>query len=140
MRADFHHARSIAANHRPGFRLEHERRKSRGAHAPADQHAGIVARLSRRERAFRPAEALGALGIAFAQGFRGERLAGNRLDVGIVLEAEGKRIDPCGPGRFIDGAFQRNRTGGLAGRTHEQRRAGIDPDGLVRGRDRRTGV
>ena len=67
--AGLHHARAVAAQHRARLGLEHQRRKGRGAHAPADQHAGLVAHLPRRQRALRPAEAFGALRVAFAQAF-----------------------------------------------------------------------
>ena len=137
---DLHHAAAVAADDRARFGLEHQRRKCRGAHAPTDQQAGLVAHLPRRERAFRPAEALGALRVAFAQRFRGKRLAGDRLDLGIVLQAERQRIHPAGPGRLVDRALQRDRSGRLAGRAHEQRRAGVDADRLVRGRDRGAGI
>ena len=128
-------AGAVAAQHRARLGLEHQRRKCRRAHAPADEQAGLVAHLSRLERALRPAEALGALRIAFAQRLRGERLAGDRLDLGVVLEAEGERIHSAGPRRLVDRALQRDRSGRLAGRAHEQRRAGVEPHRLVRGGD-----
>ena len=89
---------------------------------------------------FRPAKALRALRVAFAQGFRGKWLAGDRFDFGIVLETEGERVHPAGPCRFVDCTFERNRSRRLAGRAHEQRRAGIGPDRLVRGGNRRTRI
>ena len=39
---------------------------------------------------------------------------------------------PACPGRLVDRAFERGRSGGLAGRPHEQRRADIDADDFVR--------
>ncbi len=138
--ADLHRAAAVAPQHRTRLGLKHQRREGRGAHAPADQHAGVVAHRPRLKRALRPAEALGAVRIAFAQRLGRERLAGDRFDLGIVREAEGERVHAAGEGCFIDRALQRQRAGGLAGRAHEQRRAGVDAHGLVRGRDRRAGV
>ena len=128
------------AQHRPRLRLEHQRRERRGAHAPADQQPGLVAHLPRRQRARRPAEALGALRVAFAQRLGGERLAGDRLHLGVVLQAERQRVHAAGLRHLVDGAFQRDAAGRLAGRAHEQRRAGVEPHGLVRGGDRRAGI
>src|SRR5436305_10219796 len=89
---------------------------------------------------FRPAKALRALRVAFAQGFGGKWLAGDRFDFGIVLETEGERVHPAGPCRFVDCTFERNRSRRLAGRAHEQRGAGIGPDRLVRGGNRRARI
>ena len=69
MRADLHDAAAIAAQHRLGLRRKHVRRKCRGAHAPADKQAVTIAHLPRRKRPTLPAEPLGALPVAFAQGF-----------------------------------------------------------------------
>ena len=41
---------------------------------------------------------------------------------------------------LVDRALQRDRAGRFAGRAHEQRRAGVEPHRLMRGRDRRTGI
>ena len=141
VRADLHHAacrrwRSTAR----ACGLEHQRREGRRAHAPADQQAVLVAHLPRRQRAARPAEALGALRVAFAQRLRGERLAGDRLDLGVVLQAERQRVHAAGLRHLVDGAFERDRAGRLAGRAHEQRRAGVEPHRLVRGGDGRAGI
>src|SRR5437868_438501 len=92
------------------------------------------------KRSFRPAKALGALRVAFAQGFRGKWLAGDRLDFGIVLETEGERVHPAGPCRFVDRTFERDRSCRLAGRAHEQRSPSIGPDRLVRGGNRRARI
>ena len=102
---------------------------------PSRRAGRLVAHLPRRERPARPAEALGALRVAFAQRLRGERLAGDRLDLGIVLEPEGQRIHAAGLRHFVDGAFERDRACRLAGRAHEQRRADVGPHGLMRGGD-----
>ena len=128
------------ADRRARLGLEHQRREGRRAHAPADQQAGIVAHLPRRQRPLRPAETLGALRITFAQRLRGKRLAGNRLDFGVVLQPERQRIHAAGMRHLVDRAFQRDRPGRLAGRAHEQRRAGIEPNRLMRGGDRGAGV
>ena len=127
-----HDAGAVIPDHRAGLRLEHQRRKGRRAHAPADQQAGLVAHLPRRERAPRPAKALGALRVAFAQGLRGERLAGNRFHLGVVLEAERERIHPAGLRHLVDRALERDRARRLAGRAHEQRRAGVEPHRFMR--------
>jgi hypothetical protein len=123
-----------------GLRLEHQRRKRRRAHAPADQQSVLVAHLPRRERAALPAEALGALRVAFAQCLRGERLAGDRLDLGIVLEPKRQRIHAAGVRHFVDRAFERDRAGRLAGRAHEQRRSGVEPDRFMRCGDGRARI
>ena len=131
VRPRLHQAGAVAAQHRPSFGLEHQRREGRGAQAPADEHPRLVAHLPGRERTARPAEALGALGVAFAQGLRGERLAGDRLDLGIVLQAERQRVHAAGRRRLVDRALQRDRAGRFAGRPHEQRRPAVEPHHLV---------
>ncbi len=138
--ADLHHAGAVALDHRARRGLKHQRRKRRGAHAPADQETGIVAHLARREGSLRPTKTLGASRVAFPQGLGGERLAGNRLDLGIILDAEVERVHAAGPGHFVDRALQRDRSGRLARRAHEQRRAGVDTDRLMRGLDGGTGI
>ncbi len=67
MRAGFHDAAAVVAQHRSGLALEHQRRKCRRAHAPADQQSIAIAHLPWRQRATLPAETLGALRVAFAQ-------------------------------------------------------------------------
>ena len=69
MRADLHDATAVATQHRLGLRRKHERRKCRRAHAPADKQSITIVHLPRRERPALPAEPLGALPVAFAQGF-----------------------------------------------------------------------
>jgi len=69
MGADLHGAGTVAADHRARLGLEHQRGERRRADAPADQQAGIVTRRSRLQRPLRPAEALGAARVAFAQAF-----------------------------------------------------------------------
>ena len=91
---DLHDAAAVAAQHRLGLGLEHERGKRRRAHAPADEQAVIIAHLPGCERTALPAELPGALRVALAQRLGGERLAGDRLDLGIVLEPKGQ-ADPC---------------------------------------------
>ncbi len=68
MRAGLHHAGAVGLDHRARLGREHQRGKRRGAHAPADQEAVIVTHAARQKRPLRPAEALGALCVAFAQG------------------------------------------------------------------------
>ena len=75
----------VAAHDRTGLGLEHDRRKRCGAHSPTDKEASLVTHLSCCGRALRPAKERGSLRVAFAQGLGGERLAGDRLDFGIVL-------------------------------------------------------
>src|SRR5262249_41038417 len=111
-----------------------------GAHAPADQEARIVVHLARRQRTAGPAETLGAARVALTQRFRRERQAGDRVDRGVVADAEVERVDAAGEGQLVDGAFKRDRSGRLAGRAHEQRRAAIDAHRLVRGPDGGAGI
>ena len=54
VRADLHDAAAVLAQHRFGFGLEHQRRKRRRAHAPADQQSVSVAHLPGRERTALP--------------------------------------------------------------------------------------
>ena len=42
----FHQAGPVASHNRPRFGLEHQRRKCRGAHSPADEAASLVPHLS----------------------------------------------------------------------------------------------
>src|SRR5271155_2243278 len=111
--------------------LEHECRKRRCANAPADQQSVMVTHLPGSERAALPAEALGALSITLAQRLRGERLTGNRLHLGIVLQPKGQRIHCAGVSHFVDGAFERNGTCCLSWCPHEERRSGIDPHSFM---------
>jgi hypothetical protein len=67
MCADLHRAGSVTPDRRAGFGLEHQRGEGRGAHAPTDQKAGIVAHLPRLERTLRPAEARCTLLVAGSQ-------------------------------------------------------------------------
>ncbi|MGY4509252.1 hypothetical protein ACVIN2_002706 [Bradyrhizobium sp. USDA 3650] len=140
MRADFHGTGAVAAKHGTRFGLEHQCREGRGTHAPADQKTIVVAHLPRLERSLRPAEARGALLVAGAQRLGRERFAGDGLDLGIVLQTKGERIDAAGPSHLVDRAFQGDRAGRLAGRAHEQRRAGVDAHGVMRGADRRRRI
>ena len=140
MRADLHDAAAVSPQHGFGLGLEHERRKRRRADAPADEQSVRVAHLPRCERAALPAETLGALRVAVAQRLRGERLARDRLDLGIVLEPKGQRIHAAGLRHFVDGAFERDRAGRLSGCAHEQRRSGIDPNGFMRRGDGRARI
>src|ERR1700733_12532576 len=87
VRADLHNATAITPDNRPGLRLEHDRRKGRGTHAPADQQPSLVVHLPRSHRPPRPAEAFGALRIALTERLRGKWLAGYRFYLGIVLKA-----------------------------------------------------
>ena len=130
--ARFDQAGAVAAQHRARLGLEHDGRESRSADAPADEKAGIVAHLSRLEGAVGPAEAPRTFRIAFAQCLRRERLAGDRLDLGVVPEPKIERIHAACPGRLVDRAFERGRSRRLAGRPHEQRRADVDADDFVR--------
>ncbi|GCC46875.1 hypothetical protein chiPu_0030808, partial [Chiloscyllium punctatum] len=133
VRTGLHHALAVGTDHRARIALEHDGRERRGADSPADQEAVLVAHLARLQRTSRPAETLGRPGVALAQRLGGERLAGGRLDLGIVLQPELQRIDAAGERRLVDRAFQHDRSGGLARRAHEQRRAGVDADRLMRG-------
>src|SRR3954466_6762645 len=133
MSPDLHGAAAVAPQPRLGLGLKHERGKRRRAHAPADEQAVIIAHLPGCERTTLPAELPGALRVALAQRLGGERLAGDRLDLGIVREPKGQGIHTAGLRHFIDGAFERNRAGRLAGCAHEQRRADVDPNGFMRG-------
>ena len=112
-----------------------------GAHAPADQAARRVTELSWRERAASTSQSIRHLACSTRAGLSiREWLAGNRLDFGVVLQTECKRLHPAGPNRLVDRTLQRNRSGRLAGSPHEQRCAGVDPDRLVRHGDGRARV
>ena len=50
-----------------------------------------------------------ALRVALAQRLGGERLAGDRLDLGIVPQAEIQRVHAAGLRRLVDRALQRDR-------------------------------
>ena len=135
VRADLHDAAAVATQHRLGVAREHQRRKRRGADAPADEQSVTVAHRPRREGAALPAEALGRPPVAFAQSLRGKRLTGDRLDLGIVLEPKRQRIHAAGLRHLVDGAFERDRACRLAGSAHEHWRADVGPNGFVRGCD-----
>ena len=140
VRADLHDAAAVAAQHRARLGLEHQRRERSRCPRPSRPAARLVAHLPRRERRRCPAEALGALRVALAQRLRGERLAGDRLDLGVVLQPEGQRVHAAGLRHLVDRALQRDRAGRLAGRAHEQRRAGVEPNAFVRRGDGRAGI
>ncbi len=140
VRPDLHHAATVPAQHGLGLRLKHERGKRGRAHAPADQQSGGVAHLPRRKWTALPAEALGTLPVTLAQRLRGERLARDRLDVGIVLEPERQRIDAAGIRHLVNGALERDRAGRFPRRAHEERRADVDPDRFMRRGDGATRV
>ena len=135
-----HQAGAVASHDRTRLGLEHNRRKRRGAYSPTDKEPSLVTHLSCCERTLRPAKALGTSRVALAQSLRGERLARDRLDFGVVLQAECQWVRPAGLSRFVDRALQRNRSRCLAGGSHEHRRAGVNPDHLVRCGDGRARV
>jgi len=110
------------------------------SHAPAHQKAVLVAHRAWRQRAAGPAEALGALGIAFAQSLRRERLAVGRVGFGIVGEPEVERIHAAGLGRLVHCRFERCRSGCLARRTHRARRTDIEPQAFMLDQDCRGGI
>jgi len=120
--------------------LEHQCREHRGAHAPADQHAGLVLHLPWRKRALGPAKPFSPLLVALAQRLGGERLAGDWLHFGVVLQPKRERVHAADQRHFVNGALQRGAAGGLAGRAHEQRRAGVDPHRLMRRGNRWAGI
>ena len=77
-----------------------------------------------------------ALGKTFAQRLRGERLAGDRLGLGVIQQAELERVHAARVRHFVDRAFERDRSRRLARRAHEQRRARVEPHRLVGRADR----
>jgi hypothetical protein len=74
-----------------GLALEHDGWEGRGAETPTDQQPVFVAHLPRRQGAPCPAKARRTLRVALAQRLGGERLAGDRLDLGVILETEFQR-------------------------------------------------
>jgi len=68
VRPDLHDAAAILTQHRFGLGLEHQRGKRRRAHAPSHEQSVVVTHLPGCERPARPAEPLGSLRVAFAQG------------------------------------------------------------------------
>src|SRR5579871_1387633 len=98
---------------------------------PTPQPAVLVAHRSRFKRTPRPAKPLGALRVAFAQRLGREWLAGDRLDLGVILEPERQRVHPARPRRLVDRILQRHRARRLAGRAHEHRCPRIDAHGFV---------
>ena len=100
----------------------------------------LVTHLSRRQRTPRPAEARRTLRVALPQRLGGERLAGNRLDLGVISQAEFQRVDAGRLRHLIDRAFQCNAAARLSGRAHEDRRSRVQPHRLGGRRDGRAGV
>ena len=141
VRAGLHHAGAVAADAPRG--------PPPGTSAPGTSPCPCPSRRAgRRRRASAGARAAGRdqpkrsapCGVAFAQRLRGERLAGDRLDLGVVLQPERERIHAAGLRHLVDGALQRDRARRLARRAHEQRRAGVEPHRVVRCRDRRARI
>src|ERR1700720_2503817 len=102
-------------------REKHDGREGRGAETPPDQQPVLVTHLSRRQGAPCPAKARRTLRVALAQRLGGERLAGDRLDLGVVPEAEFQRVQAGRLRHLVDRAFQRDAAARLAGRAHEER-------------------
>ena len=129
------------AEHRAGLGLEHQRRKGRGAHAPADQQPGLVAHLPRRQRpaapsrsARRPGRSIRAAPSRRTACRRSARPRHNSS------RRNCQRVHAAGLRHLVDRAFERDRAGRLAGRAHEQRRAGVEPHRLMRRRDGGAGI
>src|SRR5207302_10995058 len=75
----------VVPQDRPCVALEQDGREGGGAETPAHQQPVLVTHLPRRQGTPLPAKARGALRVALAQRLGGERLAGNRLDLGVIL-------------------------------------------------------
>ncbi len=71
--------------------------------------------------------------ITLAQGLGREWLAGNRLDLRIVLQAKGKRVHGASFRHLVNGALQGGTARRFTRRAHKDRRAGIQSHSLIAG-------
>ena len=86
-------------------------------HAPADQIAAVAHR-ARRGVALLPAEGLGALAVAFAQGLAAVGPAVVLVAFGIAAQAELERVDLQRDGQLVHRGFQRIDGGRRTGAAH----------------------
>ena len=130
----------VAPQNGPGLALEHDGREDRGAETPTDQEPVLVTHLSRRQRPPRPAKTRRTLRVALPQRLGGERLARDRLDLGVIIQAEFQRVDAGRLRHLIDRAFQCNAAARLSGRAHEHWSSRVQPYRLGGRGDSRAGV
>src|SRR5579872_6871563 len=109
-------------------------RVDRGRHALSDQVAALAQR-ARLGCSFFPSEARSALCQTLPHGARGKRAATFRIDIRIVEQAKGDRVDSRGVCKLIQSTLQRKMTQCLVWRPQCRRSVAIYMNDLVIGRD-----
>ena len=91
----------------------------------ADQPLAVAA-CARRRVAIGPPEPLGAGLEALDEPAVRPRVAGLRVDVGFVADAQFDRVDVAGDGEFVHRDLEGEHAGALTGRTHPERHGHIE--------------
>ena len=133
MGVGFDERRSIRSQTNPRPAGKPEGPHAAGGHAVADAPDAVLARTL---AALTPAIEARTFFIGLAQLFRRPGFARMRVGLGIIRQAQIKRVHVEGRGEFIHGALERPEAGTLHRRPHGCRHVDVDPLEQLPGADR----